>query len=443
LLLALAVPGTALPNGGPSHWVEARMEGAVLPGDGGRLDAVRLVRDEDVECTSEVLTISLRAGKADVQVEYVLVNHGAAKHLEYAFPFAIAEQEVVRDAKRRKYVLGKPGAYSLKVNGEAVAAVQRPGLEVDPDIPVPTIDDNRDIGDVGEWTAPEDGHGQLADGRIQLENRYRYTYYVSPLDLPAGESVRLTVTYASPYLVYTKRNEETGQAESPPAFTYLLSTGDRWRGGKIGKLTVRVRAAKDGLPFYVIDGLPFARKGDVATYEAQDVVPTADMNLVIRRSDFARFELAPIPGVPQEVLQGNKAKAWVSPPVGGDPVVTLVLTPTQVPEFRAEAPRKRFRLDLAARPGTAQPARVLVVLKLPDGRRDAFQATFGEAGAADLAAGGGYRAIYFDAPAVPNSVEVTFLEVRPGSKGDRALQLTGIVLEQDVTNYTAWVPLPR
>lgn len=422
LLLALAAPAAARANGGPSRWAHARMDGAALPGDGGRLEATTIVRDEEIECASEVLTIALGEDHAAVEVEYVLVNHGAARRIEYAFPFAIAEQEVVADGKTTRRVLGEPGRYSLQVNGRPVPAEQRPGLEVGPDLPVPAIDDNRDVPDVGEWTAPEGGRGELAGGAVRVENRYRFRYRVSPVDLPAGEPVRLAVRYTSPYLVYSKRNDETGSAQSPPAFSYLLSTGDGWRGGRIGRLTIRVKGTNETLPRYGIDGLPFTRKGNVATYEAQDVVPTPDMNLVIRRSDFAAVSVSVSPGKEPGAFE---------------------LTPGPEAQRRYELRQLRFRLGVAPPADAPPPTRALVVLTFGDGTRDAFQATFGAATAtaAQPAAGAGRRHLYFDAGEVPRTIQLRLLDVDAAAAA--RLRKTSFVLEQDATNYQAWVPLPR
>jgi hypothetical protein len=82
------------------------------------------------------------------------------------------------------------------------------------------------------------------------------------------------------------------------------------------------------------------------------------------------------------------------------------------------------------------------VVGLAGGKEDVFHATFGEAAKKDVAAAG-YRYVYFDEPTPPLSLRLEFLDVHPAPNGDRRLRVSGITVEDDSTNYTAFVPTPR
>jgi len=434
LAASLLAPALAAANGGVSGWVDEKTEGAVLPGDGAPLAATALAKDEHVECVSELLTIALRQGDAHVTVEYVLRNRGAPKRIEYGFPFAIGEQEVVVEGAAAQVTgpFGKPSDYALIVDGKAVAASWRPGLELPREIPVPAIEDNQGLR----------GRLEYAQEKLKVKSRYRWFYFVSPLDLPAAREVKLTVTYSSPYLVYRKVKEESGPETSPPSFSYLLSTGGGWRGGVIGKLRIVVREEGGTLPAAGIEGLPFVRKGEVATFEGRNVRPTTAMNLFIRTSEFKRVEMTADSDVPSVIFGGSGAGSpWVSPPVGGDAPAALQLsTLGSTYPYDAERSSLRHRLGIATPKGTAQPARVRVELGFADGRLDVFHATFKQASAHQIGASGGFRYVYFDAARQPITLRLEFQEVHPAADGDRRVRLSGITLEKDDTNYRALVP---
>jgi hypothetical protein len=420
----LSSPVQAAANGGVSKWIHQWTEGAVLSGDGAPLGATALAKDEEVECVSELLTLDLREGAVGVTVEYVLRNDGESKSIEYGFPFAIGEQDRITGDKTTTRSFGKPRGYALAVEGKAVKAEWRRGLELPREVPVPAIEDNEGF-----------------DGSERVETRYRWFYFVSPVDLPSGRDVRLKVTYAAPWLVYKKANSEANQwgekTASPPSFSYLLSTGAGWKGGLIKKLKIVVREAGSALPAAGIEGLAFVQKGKVATYEGIDVRPTREMDLFVRGSDFELINIT-------DEVRPTKAKPWFSPPVGGAKPAILQFGLERLRLWGKQIQYKsvRYRLGLDASRSMAQPARLRVVIGLDNGEQDVFHATFGEAARKAVAASG-VRYVYFDEPVQPTSLRLEFLDVHPGPNGDRRLLIDGVTVEKDNTNYTAHVQPPR
>ena len=188
------------------------------------------------------------------------------------------------------------------------------------------------------------------------------------------------------------------------------------------------------------------RKGDVATWVGSDVTPTLDMNLFIQRSEFRRATLAAGQDVPSPILNGvSPNAAWVSPPIGPSSPATLVLRASGDWGFnlRLQSPTTRYRLGLAFKAGSPQPARARVELVSAGGERETFHASFGEVSAEQLKASGGYRYVYFDMAEPPAQLRLTFLEARPGKSGDRRLQVTGVVLDEDTADYYDKIPQGR
>jgi hypothetical protein len=479
-LFLLALPLAAAANGGSSG-VSRKTSNAMAGGDGGALSKTELVAEDDVECTSEDLSINL-GDEVRVQVDYVFVNRGATKTLAYAFPFALAERAFFVNGKQGETQrFGEPSSYSIEVNGKPEAAGKRSGGDVPTGIPVPAIVE----GTVGAWD-PEDEEAAPAAAeqkpveRITEKLGYRWSYRVSQVEFPAGQPLKLRVRYQMPYLVY-EQSGELGQARSPGEFSYLLSTGGGWRGRTIGKLRVSV-VSSEGSPAQIrVQGLPFVRTRLGWGYEATDFKPGIEKNIVVRRSEFANIplmstedELQPLVSATQKSETGGRLcvgggaifrcpatrtgpASWTSPPVGGrKPVVIALFTkdPREAddseqdgggwPSSRpAETGRYRLRLAFATEKDVAQPSRVRVRLGFRAGREDLFRATFAVADPADLAWEHGWRSIWFDAKERPDSITLTLEDVVPGAKGSRSVEIKGIALEADVSNYTAYVPHAR
>lgn len=434
--LAAAIPLTAPANGGAGVY-EERTSGAVAGAQPGALRETALVQEDDVECLSEHLTIKLTSADVRVQVEYVFVNRGKTKTLRYAFPFALGLHEATRGGRvvetRR---LGEPATYELFVDGAPVGATVSPGGPVPQDIAVPRLAD---------W--PYETSAEPTDPH------YRWSYRVSDITFPAGLERRIRVTYVSPYLVYSMRSTEYGTATSPGEVSYVLSTGGGWRGGTIGQLQVTVTG--DGVPIAWIRpaGLPFKRDRSGWTFQARDFRPTTATNIVVQRSELARRELGLEWGLTGDILGDAPVPpgdAWVSPPVGGAEPVRIQVKVGEWAEPGAKLGGERwpgttrYRLRVAFAPGSvgARLTRARVALEFAERPTDVFHANFPEADPKDVAASGGYRAIWFDAPATPTSITLVPLEVVPGAKGDRRLRITGVKLEQDVSNHAA-APYPN
>jgi len=459
----LLLPGVASANGGSSG-VGSRTSNAMAGAHPGPLGETALVQEDDVECRSESLVITLNADHVAVQVDYLFFNHGPSKTLWYAFPFALGEQDALVDgvlSNTRQF--GEPTSYALSVDGKPAASETRAGAPVPREIPVPRIEDNTD--------APEGGMPGEEPGPTRiLVPRYRWSYRVSAVEFPSSAERRLRVNYAVPYLVYEKKSE-LGAATSPGQFSYLLSTGGHWRGGTIGHLDVTVTSSVLPIGQIQIDGLPFKRERTGWHFEANQLKPTTEANLVVRRSEFARLQLeagTPLEaakGMPRDVLgdRPTTAKgAWTSPPVGGPAPVRVELGVGERIDASSDgvgddAPGRRspwgwrwqgngrYRLRLALAEGKEMARLTRARVELTFGKREpeVFHATFKEADPRDVASSGGYRAIWFDAPETPATITIIPLEVVPGARGERRLRFTGIKLEQDVSNYDAYVQRPR
>jgi hypothetical protein len=71
---SVCTPAIAGANGGGSRWHSASTEGAMVSAEAGAIGKRVLVPERDVECASELLTLTLQGKQVDVVVEYSFVN---------------------------------------------------------------------------------------------------------------------------------------------------------------------------------------------------------------------------------------------------------------------------------------------------------------------------------------------------------------------------------
>lgn len=482
LLLLVVAPSLGLANGGSGH-IDSTTEGAMLSGDGRRVEKMTLVPEPDVECLSEVLTLTTNTRDVHVDVRYVFQNRGKTKRVAYAFPFALgfikehwsaptettapgeavtpsndvgrSDPEVAAAGRTETSILGEPVDYSIDVDGSAAEVTVEVGDAVPKDIPVPEIRDNRGEPEPTMPGEPERESPTLSSG-------YLWSFRVSSIEFPAGKAVKVHVSYRAPYLVYSQRGE-LGSAVSPGSFSYLLSTGGGWRGGKIGRLRVVLRGGDLPLSRIRPEGLLFTQERGQVSFEATDFTPTPSSNILLQRSD---WETIRVQVTPREVLSPG---GWTFPAVDRSAPVTLVLEvligDKSSPLERASPDESRTSLE-RFRIGLAEPSpvgasarlkRVRVEYETKDDDRQVFYATFADVPEADVRATGGVRFIYFDEacarpdPFEPRPVDwrpfrflkLTLLDAYPSTRGDRRVRLEGVTLERDDSNYQASIPVPR
>ena len=179
------------------------------------------IRETDISVQKEVLTISLcDDGYARVEVDYEFLNHGAAKTVQMGFE---AENPYNTDDPMRKdgvhpYIHD----FTVQMNGVVLPyrnAVVEPGQLDTP------------------YTGPH-------DDTPEEFARYAYAYC---FDAPFHEGVnkvRHTYRYRMSYGV--------GRCFEVP---YWLKPAARWKGGRIGDFTLRIKAPGTAKHFLVVDSL--------------------------------------------------------------------------------------------------------------------------------------------------------------------------------------------
>ncbi|HOX42482.1 MAG TPA: hypothetical protein PK668_02740 [Myxococcota bacterium] len=225
-------------------------------GPGAPLDGARMAVEPDVACQTERLEIELRREEARVEVDYTYLNHGADKTLTYGFPFVLIRG---RSARGGDWLAGKPRRYSLEVDGREVESRFVLGGPVPEEV-------------APRWRARFVRAGFVEDWKQAApEDTRRWGFFASELRFPAGRPVRVRVRYAVDTLV---TQDPLGRER---VFSYLLSTGGAWRGGRIGRLEVVLTARGVLLP--ELEG--FRRAGDSLVREQTDLAPRVADDLFI------------------------------------------------------------------------------------------------------------------------------------------------------------------
>jgi hypothetical protein len=456
LLLAVWVSNVQA-NGGP--FGEEKTRGSLLASQPGALAGTDLVAEPDVECLDEELLVLLQPNGARVTIDYTFVNRATApKRLTYGFPFLVARldfrlpKDVAATLKmKHQYtrILGEPVGYAISVEGERVPATPREGSAPPRDLSIPEI------------SIKEMPYG--AGLEVRPKKKLYWLYQTSALEFPTQKPVRVRVTYFAPYLVRTKAHQDNF-ASTPGVFTYLLSTGAGWRGGKIGRCRIRIQGQGVSLDRLVVRPKSFKRQGQQLVRDLTDFRPTRQDDIVVRvdANDFSacfddrsdaesndRFEI-----IIQRCHRLNR-RGWQiatetqmssrAPFDGQRPVSYCLAAPNcdgpWVGDYRnLLRSTNRYRVgffpgDMKSQQAYAAQAQVKKVHidVVPERKkRYGFDAAVPTLPHAELAAGGPFY-LYFDAPGRLEQVTVTVTEVTPG--GDGRVHMSPPIIERDARNY--------
>ncbi len=262
LALPLSLITTALLANGGGYVTGVKSIGAFQP-----------VGIDQVEMVSEKLDIDLHIEYADVRIEYVLHNPGKKVKIEAGFPSAIGVEIQYDEANPDKPKYGKPTleAFSLKADGKPVKVTQR-------------TDDMKLI---------ESG---LVEGAVVT------SWHSFSLDLAAGQTCKLSVSYRNPYYGeydYVSDDERIG----PLSFKYLFSAAGLWKGAiKDGTVVVRaVTVPAASVQFSHPKRYTSSGAGEW-TWTFTDFEPTLedDLTLVTRPAFYGHYESEEIPGKKDE-----------------------------------------------------------------------------------------------------------------------------------------------
>jgi len=428
---SVCIPALASANGGVSRWHSSSTEGAMLSAQAGALGKRVLVPERDVECASELLTLTLQESGVDVDVEYSFVNRGKTKTVEYAFPFSVGHG--VRLAsdyggkETNQVSLGEPLGYSIEVDGTQADAKVSPGGAVPADIPTPNINQGGD-----------DAYGK----REVTSTSYDWSYRVTPIEFPKDKTVTVKVTYSAPWLIY-RESSELGSVKSPGTFSYLLSTGGGWRKGRIGKFRMKVVGAGLPLARASITGPDLKQSNGEVFFEATNFKPTRENDIVIKVTDWKGENMTSMDANAKALLAAKPKAPWQSPPVASGQPLELGFTVDLFNDGRST----RFRIGMAIDndPANARPKKASVELRFHRKPPEVFHASFRDLPTSDIEASGGMRYIYVDTfdDVTISEIHLTFTDVFPGTNANNRMQVRQFLLERDVSDYEAHIGVPR